>query len=450
MRRTWIGLAAAVAWAMGSVAQTPPVKDWQYAFPITNTEAPAGFVRVPLTPAVVDVSTAGLADLRLVAKRLEQAPRDEVEKALVPYMLHFPPSGETVIQEWKPIQVLNRVYEEGRYEQIVLDFGEPAQKNRLKIDLSGENFRRRVSIEGSADGQAWSMVRDDGWLFDISQPHGEYEVNVIDFPLNDFRYVRVTVHHMSDDPRRIEIESIETLHYEATVAETAVVPVVSMDTHVDEAMNATNVDVDLQYRNLPVTRITLTTAEPYFYRAFELFGRNEEMQRIERKTETGWDTTERESPWNLIGQGVLYRIQENGRLEERVFIECSAPYRYLRVRIHNEDNPPLDVTEVDVIRLELPSLVFENKPDQALVLLCGNDAVGPPRFDLAQSVRDLDAQTLPVVSLGDTPTMRVITAQAPWTARNGWVIWLALAVAVLVVAGLIYSNLSRMKVEPGE
>ena len=450
MTRITLARMVVVLLASSAVYHADAADDWSLAWRLDNAAAPAGFVRVDLTPAFVDASAPSLSDIRIVPNSFAEAPWDEAKSTQIPYMLHHPPSGGVQVEEWKPLQVINRVYEPNQYEQIVLDYGEPRLKNQLRITLSGENFRRRVTIEGSDEGRFWSKVREDGWLYDISEPHGNYRVDTIDFPVNNFRYVRVTVHHMADDPRRIDIEGVRALHEETHAVEPEPVSIASRMERVDERARTTDVILDLGFRNLPVSLLKLTTEAPYFYRAFEVSGRNENTQRIERKTETGWDQTEREAPWAAVGRGVMYRTLENGVSDEDLTIECRAPYRYLRVRIHDQDNPPLTLGPIEVYRRPLPSIIVENDPSVAVVVLSGNASVGAPSFDLARSVRDLDVETLPVVAFADTPVTRSIEALAPWTARHAWVIWVALVVAVLVVGGLIVTNLAKLKKDAPE
>lgn len=433
-----------VAWTCAA-ARHADAEQWRYAWDLDNTAAPSGFVRIDLTPAFVDRSAPSLADARILPTDMAGRPWNEARQAQVPYMISNPPTGSTTIEEWKPLQVMNRVFEPEQYEQIVLDFGDPRMKNQVKIDLSGDNFRRRAAIEGSEDGRDWKMIRDDAWLFDISQPHGNYRVDTVDFPINNFRYLRVTVFHMADDPRRIEIESVRTLHRDSLTVEPVAVDIAAREDAFDETARASEIRLDLGYRNLPVSRIRIATEAPFFYRAYELSGRNEAVARVERRTETGWDVTERDVPWSPIERGVIYRTHEGDARDERLSIECVAPYRYLRLRIYHEDNPPIDVTGVQVYRRALPALVFANDPATPLTIMSGAPSAMAPSYDLARSIRDLDIDALPEVELPSTPRDIGEAAQVPWTARNAWVIWLALIPAVLIMGGLIWANLAKMK-----
>lgn len=434
-------LAMATAHARGAEDR------WRYAWELHNQDAPPGLVYVELSPQFVDTSAPTLADVRIVPATASEAPWDGSTPPQVPYMLHRPETGRAQTEEWTPVQTINRVYEPGRYEQIVLDFGEPRLKNQLKLELSGSNFRRRVSVEGSDDAQTWKMLREDEWLFDISQPYGDYDVDIVNLGENNFRYLRVTVHHMADDPRRIEILSALAVHRETLAVTRTPVPIVKREDHVNEDLRATDILLDLGYRNLPVYRIDVETETPYFYRAFEVSGRNAVTERVDRRTETGWDQSEREVSWTPVARGVFYRIREGERTRTDLTFNGNAPYRYLRLRIYHEDNPPLEIGPVTVSRRPLPSIIFENDPQVPMVVLSGSPGAMPPQFDLARSVPDLDLAALPVITMAGTPRERVAGETLPWTARNAWILWLALVLTVFVMAWGIWTNLPKMKQE---
>jgi hypothetical protein len=423
------------------------LSEWRVAWPLLNAEAPAGYVRLELSPAILDTSAPGLEDLRLAYAREGEDALRPPRHQLVPYILHRPPVGARQVASWKPIQVLDRSYVPELYEQLVLDYGEPVQKNRLRIELSGQNYRRRVTVEGSNDGRDWRVLKEDAWLFNIRQPSGTYDVDTVDLPLNRFRFLRLTAHHMADDPRRIDIQHVDTLHYEISALPLAEVAIASWDVEFDEKLKATDIVFDVGYRNLPLAELELDVATPLFYRAYELAGRNAATARMVRRTETGWDRAEREQAWTTVQRGVIYRIERLGRVEEQVVLETiQARYRYLRLRVIDEDNQPLDVRGAQIRRGPLPVLVFENDPAAPITLFCGNPSARAPAFDLSRALRDLDVAALPAVAAGPVPTVAV--DRAPWTARQGWVIWVALVAAVAVMGWLIIGSLGKLRQAP--
>ena len=51
------------------------------------------------------------------------------------------------------------------------------------------------------------------WFFDVRLQGRKFTLDTLTFPRNNFRYLRLTVYNMTDDPRRITIESAKAAFY---------------------------------------------------------------------------------------------------------------------------------------------------------------------------------------------------------------------------------------------
>ena len=409
--------------------------DWTWQSEVGLGESPPGFVRVTLTPEVFDQSQGSLNDLRVL----------DGDAALVPYVIYRGRARDVEKVAWRPAQLLNRTFQPEKYNRVTLDFGERVKKNRIRVRLSQTNFRRRVLIEGSDDGTNWDIVAENKWLFDIHLPDKEFTVDTLDLRTNDFRYLRLTAYNMPDDPRRIEIESVEgALAEKLGEAELTPVPVTIRSVTHDEKKQQTIYELDLGFRNLPMVSMEFGFGEPYFYRGYELLGRNTETEAIERRTETGWDVTERERPWRSIHRGLLHRIHHEGKVSESKRIEpLNAPYRCLELRVFDGDDAPLDLTNVTAMRRKA-SLVFESEPGRRYRLVGGNPKASAPRFDLGRSIEGVGERDVPVVVLGALVPIQHEPEVPPWTERNTALVWVVLIVAVGVMLTLILKNARKV------
>ena len=95
-------------------------------------------VVVTLDGPVYERARADLGDLRVV----------DAAGADVPYLLERV-EEERLLPEQSPV-IGNRVFHRGQEAQATLDFGVPTLKSQLTLSLSGDNFRRRVKVEGRA------------------------------------------------------------------------------------------------------------------------------------------------------------------------------------------------------------------------------------------------------------------------------------------------------------
>ncbi len=407
---------------------------WNWQRPI-DIRTSSGFVRLSITPEIFNESQSTLNDLRVM---------DE-SKRLVPHVIHWGRVQETQHLEWKPARLINATFVPGKYAAVTADFGETTEKNHITVTLSGQNYRRRALLEGSNDSLAWEMVAEDVWLFDVSLPGQNFKVDTIKFPANNFRYLRLTAYNMTDDPRRITIEMVKSgLMRTEMEKELVLVPVKHMAVSHDEKNNQTILDLDLGFRNLPVVSLQFEIMTSYFYRGYELLGRNESKEKVPRKTETRWDTIEQDVPWKSVHRGVLYRIKHKQKISQSLKMEgISAPYRYLQFRIFNGDNPPLRLDGVSIYRRDT-SLVFQAQPGQVYTLIGGNPKAREANYDLAKSIQGIDDFKLPVLSLGPSTAIPHKEQIPPWTERHSTLLWVILVLAVGTMIILIVRNLKKL------
>lgn len=430
--------AAAVA------SPSPPPfdgKEWTWKCPIQTPAEIPGFVRVPVTAEILDQSQQSLDDLRIV----------DGQGALVPHVLFRPPvcvPSERLA--WKSVNLINRTFMPEGHASVTLDFGGAVKKNRIQVRLSETNYRRKALLEGSVDGLVWNAVVENQWLFDVSLTAEHFKVDTLSFPVNDFRFLRLTVYCMPDDPRRIEVLDVQAALSEAMPAKN-LVPVEVQPRLVppeEGEFNQVEYEFDLGGRNLPVDTLALKVSDPYFHRAYALFGRNAATERVVRPTEQGGQEMEREVPWSPIGRGVFYRIQESGDTKESLAVtDLTTSFRFLLLRIYNGDMPPLRLDGFDVKRRDFPSLVFETQPGGQYTMMGGNPAAHAPSYDLGISMAGIAERPCPEVSLGPLSIQPKIPELAPWTERHRVVLWAALVLAAGVLLAL--TARSFVKIQKG-
>jgi hypothetical protein len=283
------------------------------------------------------------------------------------------------------------------------------------------------------------------WLFDVTVEGQNYKVDTLRFPINNFRYLRLTVYNMADDPRHVAVDTVEVAYQRIeTEKELVSVPVRQLLVSHDKDKSQSIIELDLGFRNLPVISFQFEVTTPYFYRGCELQGRNEIKEKVSRKTERGSDFVEHEAPWRFVHRGVLYRTQYKNKTDESLTVDgISAPYRYMRFRVFNGDNPPLQINGLSVLRRET-SLVFQAQTGKRYLLIGGNLNASPADYDLAKSIEGLDSMKLQVVSLGSQTLIVHKEKRPPWTERYSLVIWIVLIVAVGVMVGFIIKNIKKL------
>lgn len=411
------------------------LKNWSWERPVDPRGA-TGFVRMPISPEVFDQSQPSLDDLRVLNS----------DGNPVPHIVYWGRLHEVVKREARPAKLINPTFEAGQFSRVTLDFSEPVEKNRVRVNLSGENYRRRALVEASTDTLSWERLAEDLWLFHVPAGDKPFRIDTLDLPANNFRYLRLTVFNMPDDPHRVTIEGADAeLATRVTEKELAPVPVAVTANRIDEKARQSVLEFDLGHRNLPLAVLVFDFKDPFFHRGFQLFGRNSTRETVRIRTEGAWEERERETPWASITGGVFYRIREKDKAWENLKVEStSMPYRYLQVRVFNSDDPPLAFGKLAAQR-RIAALIFQTWSGvQGYRLVGGNPGAGPANYDLARSMRGIEDETLPEAQLGLGSLLKKTPELLPWTERNATVIWGALALVVVAMVFLVIRGMRQL------
>jgi hypothetical protein len=419
MRTRGCAVVAAVSLAAFAKDEPPRVER-----PI-QVEAP-GRTIVYLDRDVYAEAETDLRDLRVV----------DDARSLVPFVLDVEPAGppETLRPE-----IVNRGFVPGRRTTVTLDFGEKRRKSGLRLALQGENFRRRVVVEGSDDGLDYVTLVDDAWVFAIpGASFARYED--VALPEGDHRYLRVSVELGPDDPRRVEIESVEAFGDRPRPESFAPLEVPMRRFEIPER-HETLLVLDLPGAKYPFREIELDVATERFERGVMV-----EAQRVATRPADGRNAPGTpELEWWPIGDGVVYRYESGARRYASTRLVVSGRERQLRLRIGNRDDEPLEIRGVRV-RSPRERVLFEARKGRAYWLTYGREASQAPSFDMARTIGDPAdwAASAGEARLG--APVRVTGepgASRPWSERHPALLWGGLVFVALALGGLTWRALQE-------
>jgi len=340
----------------------------------------------------------------------------------VPYRLDRGEPGRT--GSFRP-QQKNRAFVRGQTETVTLDFGGPVGKRRLALRLSGDNFRRRIAVEGSQDGGRWVTLVDGSYVFAVPPPEAaRYET--VELPPNDFPLLRLTVFHGPDDPEHVDILDV-SLGEEAGRAPEVTMPITPLRME-DEKRHETLLTFDLGARYQPFQALVLDVGDNHFFRGVEVEARRESLA---TKTEPS------SLYWISLGESAVYRYDEGGKVRERLRVDVRGRERALRLRIRNRDDRPLELRGVLALA-PVERLLFEAAPNRGYRLTYGTPDRGAPEYDLARTVTDLAewAANATPASLDPPPPLPPPPDRRPWSEKHPALLWVAL-LAVVVILGLL-------------
>jgi hypothetical protein len=401
---------ALFGWLLAAAAFASP------AFERAVQVAAPGRVAVRLDREVYEAARPDLGDLRVL----------DASGRLVPFLIdRGAASGRR--EEERPRR--RNVGRTARGDATAdLDFGRPAPKSRLRLRLSGDNFRRSVAVAGSADGREWTTLVDEAWVFAVPGPDAaRYET--VELPPNDFALLRVRVRPGPDERGGVAIEDAWVPgEPRGPAREETIEPRVS---RVDEGpRRETWLTLDLGAAHQPFDAVELEVGDGRFFR---------EAVVEARRDVSGRDGRPGSVSWTEIGRGALYRLGEGDRPAESLRLAVSGRERALRVRLLNRDDRPLDVRAVRV-RVPVERVVFEAAQGRQYRLAYGSSDAAP-EFDLARTVEDVEAWAGGSAEAPLGPPRKLAAAasgEAPWTERHPALLWAGLLAVVAALGGLTW------------
>lgn len=418
--------------------------EWRAFAPIQIDAIPGkGLVEFPLPPEILDASRSDQADLRV-------ADAADRETAYV-LRMRMPETRTVAI----PVTLYNRTYLPKQEASVTVDFGKSILKNSITVATPGRNFRRRLVIEASEDGQGWKKLREDAFLFRVPGANNEgpaYDRSTVAVPDTSHRYMRLTLLNAPDDPDRIEIENVSAARMVTEPGETTAVPA---RVAVTNEKNTTWIELDLSFKNLAVSQVTLDLGAANFFRVTTIQGRNAATRVVSVTGEDGAAARRTvEEPWQTISSDAIYRYSAGGSVDESLALGLRRTgFRYLRIGIVNGDDPPLaDFRGVEVRRC-VRSLAFQAKAEGSYSLYAGNAAARAPSYDIVHFAERLRGEGVAAAKLGAmiaNPRYGKAGAMQPWSERHKILMWLALLTAAAVLCLIIARQIRSMPTPPAE
>jgi len=363
---------------------------WTLRRPV-KTPSNASAAAVTVDQAIYAGSQDRLVDLRLVRAGVE-----------APYVLEvLAPTLET--KEFQP-KMLNLAAVPGVGVQATLDLGSHARHNQLRIESSSINFQQKLRIDSSDDAKHWATVLQEAIVFDITQNDRHAALLNANYPLSTRRYLRLTVFGWTD-PARLTGAWVSYQTEDSGVREVLAT--------VSPQVTAEGWVADIGAAGVPHDAVDIQIASP------GLFYRNADVETsVDGKT------------WYGCGSGILARTGD----QERLSIHFPEQWdRFIRVRVHNGDNPALTPGKISLSAWRRV-LKFRPETTGEWFLYYGNAEARTVSYDLSWSANLEGAQPAHLGEQQRNPVYREpVPPEKPWSERHMSLLYTVLILAVLAM-----------------
>jgi len=330
-------------------------------------------------------------------------------------------------------RVLNRTQGPGGSSELTLDLERAdARHNELQLELPGDEYRRKVELEGSDDGSTWrpmhsqfaiSFQRADELLRDESIP----------YPQSRYRYLRMRV---SQDPqvdtKPVRIGKVAAIRRIQVPGEpmSLVAQMNRFEKGRDRGAYTSSWILNLAADRTPVSRVEATIDDRDFVRNY----------RIEAAGPEGSS-----QKFRSVANGV-WRRRADDEIKPMVANFGEVRAARLRLTVIDNRNDPLRIKKVGYSAPARQIVFSAPKPGQNLRLYYANTEAENPAYDFDRNLPDRLQPKPNRAKLGpatDNPIYKPLPK--PLTERLPWLIYVVLSAAI-VVLGSILASLSRVAI----
>ncbi|MFH1140082.1 MAG: DUF3999 family protein [Chloroflexota bacterium] len=417
-----VGLAAALVVLVAVPLSADFFKDsWKFFKPIVIPQGLTDGALVEVSPDAEVFANAAptLWDLRVMEA-------DSLQE--VPYKLLVERGEQRRSSIYATVRDLGHV--QGQYTSFVADLGkEGVLHNELEIQTPTQNFQRRVVVESSSDSQTWAVLQEKGQIYDftIQERYFTQRYVRVQYPASTARYLRVRI--LNDGETPIAVTGATAYSSQELPPRIAEQAATILKREENPADRKTIMVLDLGSQGFPSSRLSLDIRQENFYRQVSLEGSNDSDK------------------WTLLQSAeAVYAYNTPKFVGSKLSIGYpESAYRYYRLTIFNEDNPPLTISGAKT-HSYLRRLIFPTQPGKSYRLYYGNLAARTPSYELERIFPYLVTENLPMAQLGPHVSNTLFTVPPeptkPFTERNAWLLPTVVALAGVLI-GLFLANLLR-------
>jgi hypothetical protein len=382
-----------------------------------DTVAITGFYAITISPQLSAYIKTDLADIRIADKN----------KQWVPHILQ---AGKTVLVEdlFTPLPILQNTVNDSGKNLLVIENTKVEGIYNLKLFLKNAAVSRTAVLSGSNNQVNWFIIDDQIVISRSYETLKDEYLQEINFPLAKYRYLKITIDNMRNDPLLITKAGFyaQPLYKKLTNYQDNPIPVFAQK----DSNNYSYIEVR-QDNNYQFDKISLSITGSRFY------------SRDVQICLPDFGKIHTAKPARVLGNfklmSALPAIFELPRTKTPLFF----------IVIKNADNPPLKIEKIFTQQQTL-SLVTYLEQGKKYNLLLGDSLASFADYDL-QIFTD-SITILHPLNYGNIHAIKKINEKNTVSAKNRW-IWPAIIIAGIMLSFLTYrltGDINKSKMVNGQ
>jgi hypothetical protein len=371
MRALYVLAGLAIVAASPAAQQTPPETLFRYERPVQTGGAGPRRLAIDV-PLLVGgrpfrgrvMPGAGLTDLRFFDSNGQE----------LQYLLVSNPPEQPVWRSARTLAVAAVETPTLKTSGFEIDLGQPIVTDRFRVDGITGPFLKRIRLEGSGDRTRWTLLVDEGTMFDL--PQERLVQTEVGFAPGAYRYIRLTW----DDTRsgrlpRPELAAVREVRN--VIPPPPLTTALTFERRPGEPGRG-QFRVRLPAARLPIVALDVDIAGTRVLRSATVYEPHLMGGQV--------------VPTQL-GASVLRRVVQDEMTASAIRIPIASPEEPLLDLVIDEgNNPPSEIRSITAVFAELPWIYFESNSD-SVTARYGNPSLKAPRYDL-EAVR-------PTLSIAD-------------------------------------------------
>ncbi len=407
MKKKWINLLLFSLIAVCCTAQTGGFKFYGKL----DTVKTAGFYNVELTPEITARLKTDYSDLRIV---------NDAGK-WIPHVLHAPAYDRTAHDIARDLK-FSITENSGANTAILIESSKNISSN-IGLIITNTAAERFCTLSGSNDKSNWFIINDSITLNPIPSETGSENIFRIDFPPNNYTFYKVVIHNNNKDPFNIK-----------GVVEYATAP------EIKDPLNKLNENpaATIQQKDSgKISYIKISQQLPWHFDNISL--QLSAVKYYNRKVDLYIPYSGNHSFSNPGEKIQSFTISNNSTLQFTVPLTKAS---VLYLLISNEDNLPLTVNAVKTA-CSNHYITTYLETDGNYTMIMDNETAIMPNYDLAQLITNIP-DSISSLRVGKITAVKENDVPVVAEKNNKWILWLAIAAALLILLFFSYKMLTEV------